>query len=161
MDVESRIKALEARIAELEEREGIRDCLARYSFNADLGRSEEYVNNYTPDGVIDLSPKMKYAGREQLMDFIASPKGGHKQIEGRCQHTSVNPLIRIDGNRAWAEGYSVVYLKQGEKYEVFTCGFNHWEFEKKGDRWYLKYRLRRPVGDDEWGGKVIHDYLKG
>jgi len=34
------------------------------------------------------------------------------------------------------------------------------QFEKRDGRWYLKYRYRRPVGDKEWGGKVIRDYLK-
>ena len=160
MDVEARLKELEARLLMLEDQEKIRECLSRYSFNADLGRSEEYVNNYTPDGTIDLSPTMKYAGKEQLTDFIASPQGGHKAIEGRCQHTSMNYFIRVNGTKAWAEGYSVVFLKKGDAYEAFTCGFNHWDFEKRGDRWYLKYRHRRPVGDTEWGGKVIREYLK-
>jgi hypothetical protein len=160
MDLEARLKQLEARVQELEDQEKIRECLSRYSFNADLGRSEEYVNNYTPDGTIDLGPDTKWAGKEQMMDFIANPKGGHKAIEGRCQHTSMNYFIRVNGNTAWAEGYSVVYLKKGDTYEPFTCGFNHWDFEKRGDRWYLKYRLRRPVGGDEWGGKVIREYLK-
>ncbi len=160
MDLETRIKQLEARVAVLEAQEQIRECLARYSFNADLGRSEEYVNNYTRDGVIDLAPSTKWTGSKQLMDFIGSPGGGHKAIEGRCQHTSMNYFIRVDGDKAWAEGYSVVYLKKGDKYEVFTCGFNHWDFVKHGDRWLLKYRYRLPVGGEEWGGKVIRDYLK-
>jgi SnoaL-like protein len=160
MDLEARFKELEARVQLLEDQEQIRECLSRYSFNADLGRSEEYVNNYTPDGVIDLSPTMKWSGKEQLMDFIGSPTGGHKSIEGRCQHTSMDYFIRVNGNKAWAEGYSVVYLKKGDEYTVFTCGFNHWDFEKRDGRWYLKYRYRRPVGDNEWGGKVIRDYLK-
>ena len=160
MDLEARLKTMEARLAVLEDQEKIRECLSRYSFNADLGRSEEYVNNYTPDGVIDLSPDLKWSGKAQLTDFIASPTGGHKAIEGRCQHTSMDYFIRVDGDKAWAEGYSVVFLKKGEEYQVLTCGFNHWDFEKRDGRWYLKYRYRRPVGDNEWGGKVIRDYLK-
>ena len=102
MDVEARLKELEGRLQVLEDQEKIRECLSRYSFNADLGRSEEYVNNYTADGVIDLSPTMKWSGKEQLTDFIASPAGGHKAIEGRCQHTSMDYFIRVDGDQAWA-----------------------------------------------------------
>jgi len=161
MDLEARLKALEARLEFLEDQEKIRECLARYSFNADLGRSEEYVSNYTPDGVIDLGPNTKWAGKDQLLDFIASPSGSHKtSFEGKSQHTSMNYFIRVNGTKAWAEGYSVVFLRRGDKYEVATCGFNHWDFEKKDGRWYLKYRYRRPVGEDEWGGKVIRDYVK-
>ena len=63
MDLEARLKTMEARLAVLEDQEKIRECLSRYSFNADLGRSEEYVNNYTPDGVIILSPDLKWSGK--------------------------------------------------------------------------------------------------
>jgi hypothetical protein len=161
---EAKLKEMERRLQELEDKENIRECLARYSFNADLGRSEEYVNNYTADGVIDLGPTTKWSGRDGLLDFIANPHGGHKAIEGHCMHTSMDFFIRVDGNKAWAEGYSVVYVKEGEGeregYRVFSIGFNHWDFEKRGDRWFLKYRYRRPMGGPEWGGKVIKDYLK-
>ena len=129
MDLEARLKALEARLEVLEDQEKIRECLSRYSFNADLGRSEEYVNNYTPDGVINLGLNAKWAGKDQLLDFIASPTGSHKtSFEGRCSDsTSMDYLIRVDGTKAWAEGYSVVFLRKGDKYEAATCGFNHWE----------------------------------
>ncbi len=154
------LEALEKRVQLLEDQEKIRECLARYGFTADLGRSQAYVDNYTDDGVIDLSPTMKYVGKDQLLyDFITDPKS-HKKIENRSLHTSVNFFIRVNGTKAWAEGYSIVFTREGAGYTVFTCGYNHWDFEKKGDRWYLKYRYRRPVGGDEWGGKVIKAFLK-
>ena len=154
------LEALEKRVQLLEDQEKIRECLARYGFTADLGRSQAYVDNYTDDGVIDLSPTMKYVGKDQLLyDFITDPKS-HKKIENRSLHTSVNFFIRVNGTKAWAEGYSIVFTREGAGYAVFTCGYNHWDFEKKGDRWYLKYRYRRPVGGDEWGGKVIKAFLK-
>lgn len=164
-DLAKKLEKLEERLELLEDHEKIRECLARYSYNADLGRSEEYVDNYTPDGVIDLGPEVKWSGKEELMDFIANPEGGHKAIEGRCMHTSLDFFIRVNGLKAWAEGYSVVFYKEGEEeldgYRVFSIGFNHWEFEKTGDRWFLKNRYRRPLGGNEWGGKVIQEYLKG
>ncbi|MBI3743251.1 MAG: hypothetical protein HY261_03070 [Chloroflexi bacterium] len=81
-------------------------------------------------------------------------------------HTSVDFFIRVKGNKAWAEGYSVVFTKEPgspdmQGYKVFSIGFNHWQFEKKGERWFLKHRLRRPMGGTEWGGKVMKEYLKG
>ena len=114
--------------------------------------------------MIDLGPTTKWAGKDQLLEFIGNPNGSHKAIEGHCMHTSLDFFIRVEGHTAWAEGYSVVYTKESgsgerEGYGVYSIGFNHWDFEKKGDRWYLKYRYRRPMGGDEWGGKVINDYL--
>ena len=154
-----RLEALEKRVQVLEDQEGIRECLARYGFNADLGRSQEYVDNYVKDGAIDLGPTTKYVGHDQLLyDFITGK--GHKSLENHCLHTVCNLFIRVDGSSGWAEGYSIVFLKQGEGYVPYTCGYNHWDFEKRGSRWFLKYRYRRPVGGDEWGGKVIRAYLK-
>ena len=155
----SRMDAMEKRLQVLEDQEKIRECLARYGFNADLGRSQAYVDNYTEDGVIDLGPTVRYTGRRQLLeDFISG--WGHKRLENKCLHTSMTFFIRVNGSIGWAEGYSVVLLREGDAYKIFSAGYNHWDFEKKGDRWFLKYRYRRPIGGDEWGGKVIKAYLK-
>ncbi|MCI0769687.1 MAG: nuclear transport factor 2 family protein [Chloroflexi bacterium] len=164
-DADAKLVELEQRLQVLEDREKIRETLARYSFTADMGRSREYVENYTDDGTIDLGPSTKWSGHEELTDFITDPAGGHKAIEGRCMHTSVNTFIRIEGDAAWAEGYSVVYTKEGggerEGYGVYTLGYNHWTFKRKDGRWLLAYRHRRPVGGDEWGGDVIKEFLGG
>jgi len=92
-----------------------------------------------------------------LYDVITSK--GHKSIENHSQHTVVNHFIRIDGDKAWAEAYSIVFVKEGDGYKPWTCGYNHFEFERQGDGWLLTLRYRRPVGGDEWGGKVIKAYL--
>jgi hypothetical protein len=55
-DLESRLLKLEARIRELEDERHIRELLARYGYNADCCRDKEYVELYTDDGVMDLSP---------------------------------------------------------------------------------------------------------
>lgn len=161
IDVEAKIAELESRLRILEDREKIRETLCRYSFTADMGRSQEYVNNYTPDGVIDLGPETKWSGAAGLTEFITDPKGGHKAIENHCMHTSLNTHIRIDGDTAWAEGYSVVYVQEGNGYKVYTLGYNRWTFQREEDRWLMKYRHRRPVGGDEWGGDVIKEFLAG
>ncbi len=157
---DTKLQELEKRLQMLEDREKIRETLARYSFTADMGRSQEYVDNYTKDGVIDLAPDTKWSGPDGLMEFIGDPNGGHKAIENRCMHTSVNTHVRVEGDTAWAEGYSVVYVLEDGDYRVFTAGYNHWRFKREDSRWLLEYRHRRPVGGDEWGGDVIKDFLK-
>lgn len=157
--LETRVKALEAQVRALEDREKIRECLARNRFAADLGLSEYYAATYTEDGVSDLGPGQRAQGREELLYHITNPKG-HKRIENRSLHTVVNLFIRVNGDTAWAEGYDVVYVREGEGYIPYTCGYLHWEFEKHGERWYIALRYRRPVGGDEWGGKVINAYQK-
>ena len=154
-DEMSRIEALERRVKELEDKEAIRDVLARYGFTADLGFSKDWVDVWTEEGVYDLGPEETAAGSDALFhDIITNPEG-HKTIENRSQHTVVNHFIRVDGDSAWAEAYSIVFVRGDEGYYPWTCGYNHFEFERKDGRWRLALRLRRPVGGDEWGGKVI------
>ena len=69
-------------------------------------------------------------------------------------------MIRVNGNTAWAEGYDVIFVREGDGYVPYTCGYLHWEFEKKDGRWFLSLRRRRAVGGDEWGGKVMKAYRK-
>ena len=154
-DKTSRLEALERRVRELEDKEQIRETLARYGYTADLGLSKDWVDVWTEDGVYDLGPDERAEGSESLLhDIITNPKG-HKTIENRSLHTVVNHFIRVDGDTAWAEAYSIVFIREGEGFIPWTCGYNHFEFERSGEKWLIKLRLRRPVGGDEWGGKVI------
>jgi hypothetical protein len=155
------LEELERRLQVLEDREGIRECLARYSFNADLGRSEEWARTFTPDGVLDSSSG-RAEGYEQLLDFISNPRGSHKAIENRCTHNIINLFIRVDDDKAWAEGYQIVLVKdeEGEERRVHRMGLNHWTFERRNGCWYIKERVRCEAGDRDLGGGVIKAYLE-
>ena len=79
-------------------------------------------------------------------------------------HIVCNLYIRITGSTAWAEGYSVVLFRSekmfGVPYGVFTCGHNHWDFERDGERWLLKRRNHRSVSGQEAGAQIIAQYLE-
>ena len=95
-----RIAALEKRLAIMEDKEKIREVLARYGYNADLGRSEEYVNVWTKDGVYDLDAG-KLEGEAAIREMISSPTGAHKMhIENRSMHTVSNLHIGVEGDTA-------------------------------------------------------------
>lgn len=148
---EDRLDALERRLRELEDREEIREVIARYGFTADLGHDEEYVAQYTEDGEYDTG-KGHHRGHHELYEFIHSPEGGHKKyVEGRgSQHTSHNLYIRIDGDTAWAECYSVVFVRTGPENDAFgvhTAAYNHWDFRRVDGRWRIRRRRRTPIGD--------------
>lgn len=161
MNLQDTIAGLEARLRLVEDKEKIREVLARYGYNADLGRSEEYVDVWTDDGLYDLGA-VKYAGKDQIREMISSPTGVHKtQIENRSLHTVCNLHIGVEGETAWAEGYSIVFVKGGDgAVKVLTAGYNHWDFVRAGDSWLMTRRLRRDVGGDEWGGETINRYLE-
>ena len=181
-----RLEALEERIQLLEDQEAIRECFARYGFTADLGHSQAWADVWTEDGVYELFPTSIVRGKERLLHDIITNNAGHKKIENRSQHTAVNHYIRVNGDKAWAEGYSIVYTKKDvgvsapgsdgqrsstnvhlsdlesemEGYQAWICCYNHWEFERHEGRWLMKHRNRRPIGGDEWGGAIIKGFLE-
>jgi len=158
-DLEKRLELLEFRQAILEDQEKIRRCLARYGYNADLGRSEAWVDVWTEDGLYDLG-NVRLAGKAELRGMITSPTHQHKlEIENRSFHSVFNLFIEIEGQTAWAEGYSIVFVRRPEGVTPFTAGYNHWDFAREGDGWLMTRRLRRPLGGDEWGGETIKSYL--
>jgi hypothetical protein len=159
MSLEAKFDALESRLRILEDQEKIRRCLARYGFNADLGRSEEYLALWSEDGLYDLD-NGRLQGLAPLREMITSPTGPHKsQIENRSMHAVGNLFIEVQGDVAFAEGYSVVWVRGAERHEPRTAGYNHWDFRRQGEGWLLTRRLRREVGGPEWGGETIQDYL--
>jgi SnoaL-like domain len=160
MDVSERHNDLELRVAALEDRERIREVLSAYGFNADLGRATEYVNLFASEGVYDTG-EVKIVGHGQLREMIASPTGHHKvSIEGPgSQHIVLNLFIRVNGDTAWAEGYSVVLVSRPEGFVAHTAGYNHWDFERSGADWVISLRRRTVVGGSEWGGETIRNYL--
>jgi hypothetical protein len=159
MNLEAKFDALEARLRVLEDQEKIRRCLARYGFNADLGRSEEYLALWSEDGLYDLD-NGQLRGSGPLREMITSPTGPHKsQIENRSMHAVGNLFIEVQGDVAFAEGYSIVWVRGAERHEPRTAGYNHWDFRRQGEGWLLTRRLRREVGGPEWGGETIRDYV--
>lgn len=157
-----RIEELTARLAILEDQEKIRRCLARYGFGADLGRSEEWVSVWAEGGLYDLGYD-RHEGKAELREMITSPDHNHKlNVENRSLHTVGNLFIEIQGETAWAEGYSIVYIRgsEGNGMVPRSAGYNHWDFVRDGDGWLMTRRRRRQVGGSEWGGETIKSYLE-
>jgi hypothetical protein len=154
------IEELERRLQLLEDERELRTLLARYSFNADLGRSREYTALYLEDGAIDTGVQ-RFDGQEDILwKFITG--AGHRGLEARgVQHFTTGPLIfYIDGDEAEAEGYSLVLVKEGEvrnqvngamlpEIGVYTSNFNHWRFRRLEGEWRIVERFIRPIGSQE------------
>ena len=144
-----RLSLIEKRLTELENREAIRDCVARYGFLADLRLDDAYLTNLTDDVVIDLGddPAEKWRGRNGAARFVDERMGPRREtMKYRAMHVAAHLVIRTDGDRATAEGYSaVLVLHQGEPC-VRMAGFNHWELIRRDGQWRIAMRRRRPLG---------------
>jgi SnoaL-like domain len=150
-DVFARIAELEARLQVSEDDRAIRQLLARYGFNADrVGRGEAYVSLYTEDGAIDISNTQRWEGHAALLDFITNPQV-HGRVVGRTMHVLGNNLVtHIEGSVATAEGYSIVLIRERDGIHILTCNANRWSLEKIAGGWYIRERVIRPLGSDEF-----------
>jgi hypothetical protein len=149
-DLATRITELEARLQRMEDDRAIRELLARYGFNADMGRSDAYVSLYREDGAIDVSGTQRWEGHAALMDFITDP-AGHGGMVGRCLHVQGNNLVTyIDGETAIARSYSIVLMREEEGYHVLTCNANRWRLDKIDGVWHIRERFIRGPGAQEF-----------
>ena len=146
-DAADRIEQLERRLRALEDEREIRELLSRYSFGADVYRGESWVSLWTDDGLYDLGPSVSYQGRDELMELITGP--GMPPARHAQHHTEGPLVVRVDGDGAVVEGYSITYVNRGAVNEVWNMGFSRWILRREGGQWRIAARHRREVGTDE------------
>ena len=151
-----RLERLEAEHAELKAKDEIRELFNLYGFTADCGDAKGYSRVWAEDAVYE-SQRGRMTGREAFRVGIEDPEGIHKrEIEGKGSlHTTGSLTIRVDGDTAWAEGHTLVWVGQDAGgYRIFTLSYNHWDLERRDGRWEITRRISRPVAPDN-AGKVF------
>jgi hypothetical protein len=141
-----RLAALEAQVAELKAKDEIREMFNRYGFTADTGDAKGWSEVWDKDAVYDgVGGRM--SGRQEFFNSIEDPNGVHKrEIEGKGSlHTTGSLTIRVAGDTAWAEGPTLVWVRDGANWRPFTLSYNHWDLKKVEGRWRIAKRLSRPV----------------
>jgi ketosteroid isomerase-like protein len=139
--------SLEASVQDLKAKDEIREMFNRYGFTADTGDAEGWSKVWAKDAVYE-SAMGTMTGREAFRQSIADPKGVHKtQIEGKGSLHTTGPLtIRVNGESAWAEGYTLVWVRTDDGgYKIFTLSYNHWDLSRAVGHWEIARRISRPV----------------
>jgi hypothetical protein len=165
-----RVNDLTGRVALLEDDRAIRELLSRYGYYADLGRDDDWINLFTPDGEIEVAVDASWldgtpgsestpegdrvlrgSGPEGLRTFIEDPKG-HQMIVGRCLHLmNQNLSIRVDGDVATAESYNITLIRKTSRTELLNGSLSHWSFERHSTGWLIKSCIRRRPGAKGFG----------
>jgi uncharacterized protein (TIGR02246 family) len=161
-DLEARVAALEKRLCLAEDKLAIQDVIVRYGLAVDLGDAERVADVFTEDAEFDVgggatqvdTRKVVYRGREQIKrDLVLG--AGHQSLLPDCAHTIGPVVIRVDGDRAEATGYSRIYHREqkgrpGDHTALFRLGYNRWELARQRDGgWRIARRISRVVGDPE------------
>jgi hypothetical protein len=148
-DLEATVAALAARLQAVEDQLAITQLVVSYGPAVDSGSAAEVAGLFLEDGVYDSRPPGPMEGRVGISAMVGS-EGHQTLIHNGCGHVMAAPVVTVDGDRAVATGYSRVYRRVGEGFEVWRLAANRWELERTPDGWQVRYRVNRLLdGSDE------------
>ncbi|MBO9514222.1 MAG: nuclear transport factor 2 family protein [Variovorax sp.] len=135
-----RIAALERRVAELADREAIRDCLMRYCQGVDRFDEAALRSAYWPDATDRHGP---YQGTAS--GFIDWAVQKLSQGGGRNVHMIGNIAIELRGEVAAVESYfhalQAERPAEGPPRDLLLCGRYVDRFERRGGEWRVAARV--------------------
>jgi len=135
-------EAYAQRIAALEDREAIRDLIARYGPLADAGDCAGAAALWTEDGVYEVGGFGAYRGRAAIQALLEG-ESHQELIHGGAAHVLSPPVIELDGDRATARTYSVVFRKTGDCWEAHRASANLWHLVRTDEGWKAARRINR------------------
>lgn len=144
--LESKVEDLARRLQAVEDELAIHRLIVRYGFAVDIGDAAGTAAVFAPDGVYDADVRLMN-GRGEVEDMVRGKR--HQAMVGRCAHQIGPAVVRLDGDRAEALGYSRVYLRGDAGFEVWRVSYNRWRLERRNGAWCIVHRLTRLLGHDE------------
>jgi len=136
--LEDKVKELEAKVAELYDREEIRDLRYRYHECINEAQMAEIPDLFTEDGELDFGHLGKASGREQIKAFFSGLGRARSASDSRglyrVRQFIHNHVLKVSGDRA--TGYAYLEAKpvyNGESY-VVAARYND-EYLKREGRW--------------------------
>ena len=145
-DVTQRLAALERRLQAVEDELAIHRLIVRYGLAVDTGDAERTSAVFVDDGIYDADVRLM-RGRGEVEDMVRSDR--HQGMVGRCAHQIGPAVVRVDGDRAVAIGYSRVYLRGDDDIAIYRVSMNRWELARTGTGWLIARRVTRLLGHDE------------
>jgi uncharacterized protein (TIGR02246 family) len=123
----------------LEEKDAIREVLARYCFQLDDGQFAEMAALFTEDGTWDTAFG-KATGRAAIADLARSLRERAEQPRPRAIHLVTNIAIALDGARAQVRSNWTVVQNSPQGPKVGSGGGYRDEMVKEDGRWFFRHR---------------------
>ena len=121
----------------LEEKDAIRELMARYCFHFDNGEFDAWLDLFTPDGAFDLGAMGRFSGRESLQKFLKSlPLTNGVPM---MKHCVVNSIVDVSGEHATAQSY-VVVVRGGDQLAIAVAGRYYDQVAKTAGAWRFTER---------------------
>lgn len=130
------------------DRAQIEDLMARYLFAIDYFDWDAYVATFAPDGELEFASGT-YRGREAIRDavtrFSANIGRFYHTEDGqpaKLRHVTVQQVIRVEGDRAWARTQWIEMANHGpgDEMKMGTFGLYEDEFVRLDGYWLIQRR---------------------
>lgn len=159
MTVEARLAALEARLQKAEDQLEILNLLNTYGPLVDSATAEPAGALWERGGGYSFTLPDGGTKRLSAPDEIAGMYGwqGHLDLVNTgCAHLTGTPRIEVHGDEAEAVGYSVVILKEGERWYLWRAAVNHWTLRRTAGGWRIAERVNRALD----GSPESHEIMR-
>jgi hypothetical protein len=126
-------------MTEIEDRLKIHDLFVRYTSAVDNWDEAALLGCFTEDGVLE-TPVLggRFAGREGQREFV---RVGRSRAEGtQMRHVFSNLGVQVEGVRATAHSYFVVFSTRNGRNELSTVGRYNCRLRKERSEWLFEYR---------------------
>jgi uncharacterized protein (TIGR02246 family) len=144
-NVESRLAELEKRVKQLEDELEIHRVIVAYGPAVDTADAERTAALYTEDTMYDVDDRADMPGRKGIRAMVKG--AGHQSLLPNCAHTIGPAFVKVAGDTAVAIGYSRIYRRIGDDYQLFRLSFNRWRMVRRDGRWQIAHRKTTKLGD--------------
>ena len=127
------------RLQALEDREAIRELIARYGPLADCGAAQDVAALWAETGSYGVAGFADATGREAIAALIDAPYHQQLMADG-CAHLLGPVAIDLAGDHATARGHSVVLRWTGAAFEVLRVSDNRWTLSRTDSGWQVTRR---------------------
>lgn len=159
MTIEERLAALEARCQRAEDHLEILNLLNRYGPLVDSCTAKEAGELWVKGGGYEFMKPDGETVRLEAPDAIADMYSwpGHVELtQTGCAHFTGTPVITVEGDSAQALAYSVVILKEDDRWFLWRAAVNHWTLARTPDGWRIAERSNRTLD----GSPASHDCMQ-
>jgi hypothetical protein len=152
MDIEARLAAMEARLRKAEDQLEILNLLNTYGPLVDSATAQPAGELWVAGGGYSFT--LPEGGDKRLVapDEIAGMYGwpGHLDlVKTGCAHLTATPKISVKGDEAEAVGYSVVILREEDRWFLWRAAINHWTLRRTDAGWRIVERYNRALNGSE------------
>jgi uncharacterized protein (TIGR02246 family) len=127
-------------VLSVQDRLSIEDLFIRYTCALDAGDVETLVACFVEDGSLESPAVGKYAGRDAIREF-ATRFARFRQNGSQLRHVISNLRAAVDGDRASAQCYLLVFVTRDGKSRLLGPGAYDCELSRIEGQWLFQRRI--------------------